>query len=190
MTADSIRDILQSADERGVIEWRETLGSFPTWKAGMEYLTHAGYVTERAGGGYNLTPLGLRTKALPPPEPASSEPESIPKPPAPPKPRKARGTKRSRSPRLTPAIINQIVADLPVRAKERKDDAEDRRCLRGKYAPPKGVCRVCAGEVIAEIEFMPSRMIGGPLPQAYIVRYYCTVCQLLYRDLPPSPKPL
>lgn len=176
---------LRSADARGIIEWQENSPvPYPTWKEAMERLSHGGYATERAGGGYNLTPLGLSAQAAPP-EPVAA-PTADP-PTQPPKSRRKRGAK---VPQLTATTINKLVADLPKRMKALEDEKEDRRCLRGKHAPPTAVCRVCGGEVVANIRYPQSHMIGGPRPQGYVAGYYCTGCRLVYRDLPPPLPPL
>jgi rubredoxin len=63
-------------------------------------------------------------------------------------------------------------------------DAKDRRCLRGKYAPETGVCRVCGGVVTAEIKFPYTGLLGGPPRQAYIARWACDGCGLVYARRP------
>lgn len=66
-----------------------------------------------------------------------------------------------------------------------KQDAEDRRCLRGKYAPPAGVCRVCSGKVVAEISFPDSERLGGPPRHGYISGWHCEGCFIVYWRCPP-----
>lgn len=67
-----------------------------------------------------------------------------------------------------------------------RDDRDDRRCLRGRHAPPTGVCRVCSGVVKADIWFHDTGLIGGPPPPGYIGRWVCQNCKLLYAECPPS----
>ena len=69
-----------------------------------------------------------------------------------------------------------------------KEDREDKRCLRGEYAPQTGVCRVCSGKVIAEISFRRDGRRGGPPQPAYVAGWHCEDCRLVYRGCPP-PKP-
>ena len=176
--------LLRTADDRGVIEWRDTGSMTHThWKRRMRRLHKAGLVTERAGGGYNLTPAGLTAS-----KPAADWPD-LPKPPAaapPPTPKKPRAP---RIPKLTPASINKLVADLPRRIAEQEADEKDRRALRGKYAPATGTCRVCGGIVRAEIRFPHTDLIGGPPLQGYVSRFYCEGCQIVYRDRPTTLEP-
>jgi hypothetical protein len=47
-------------------------------------------------------------------------------------------------------------------AESRREDEQDRRHRRGKYALPIGTCRVCAGAVTGKIEFQNDGRIGGP----------------------------
>lgn len=78
------------------------------------------------------------------------------------------------------------IRDLLDRQLDRhQQDAEDRRCLRGKYAPPKGVCRVCGDVVGAMVDFPHTDMIGGSPMNAYIERWECLGCGLVYGKCPP-----
>ena len=178
---------LRTADECGVIDWSHPkFVTYPAWKALMERLEKRGYVTERAGGGYNLTPLGVRATAPTPPPPPPTPLDNTPREPA--AQRRAPSPKRRRPPRvpkLTPAAMNKLVADLPKRIAAMETDAEDRRCLRGKYTPATGICRVCTRKVIAEIAFPDTGRFGGPLPAAYVIGYHCEGCNLCYHALPP-----
>jgi hypothetical protein len=65
-------------------------------------------------------------------------------------------------------------------------DQEDRRCKRGKYAPPIGVCVVCSSPVVARVAFQHNGMVGGPPPPGYIAGYHCERCGIEYHHLPPK----
>jgi hypothetical protein len=79
-----------------------------------------------------------------------------------------------------------------------EQNAEDRRTLRGKYAPPTGVCQAaiyktfmfakateaCGGRIIADVEARHSDKIGGPLPNHYIAGWHCEKCGVVYKFLP------
>jgi len=69
--------------------------------------------------------------------------------------------------------------------RQQQDDAKDRRCLRGKHAPATGVCRVCKGNVVAEIDYPDDGLIGGPPRQGYVSGWHCESCQMVYRACPP-----
>jgi len=88
-------------------------------------------------------------------------------------------------PRLTVKRIRDAVVDLPARMRALEADAEDRRRLRGKYAPTPGRCRVCSGEVVADIAFPRTGVLGGPPTQAYVSGWHCEDCKLVYWSVPP-----
>jgi len=89
---------------------------------------------------------------------------------------------------LTPEVIERVMGEVRAQNEIRRKEAEDRRCLRGAFAPPKGVCRVCGGDVVAEITFPWTGRLGGPPPQARIRNWACEECGLLYRKPPPPKK--
>lgn len=181
---------LRTADESGVVDWnRPKFFTYPAWKAMMERLERRGFVTERAGGGYNLTPLGIRSIAPKPPPPPPAPAPTVEPTPEPKPVTDEQLTKMLKPRKLTPGRINKLVADLPKRMAAMEADDEDRRCLRGKHAPPTGTCWVCGGTVVAEIRFPNSGVMGGPAPRGYIHRYYCQICSIVYRDLPKEPSP-
>ncbi len=66
----------------------------------------------------------------------------------------------------------------------RRQDADDRRTLRGKYTPPTGKCRVCGGRVAAEIAFPHNGRIGGPPVQGRVGRWSCEECSVVYAKCP------
>lgn len=66
-----------------------------------------------------------------------------------------------------------------------KKDAEDRRTKSGKYAPPMGVCRVCGGNVVADVSFRQDGRIGGPLPYGHVSGWHCADCKVMYHTCPP-----
>jgi hypothetical protein len=68
-------------------------------------------------------------------------------------------------------------------ARHRQED-EDRRQLRGKFAPSVGVCRVCSGRVVADIEFPWDGRIGGPPSAGHVAGWHCEGCFLVYRQCP------
>lgn len=72
-------------------------------------------------------------------------------------------------------------------AKEIRKREEDRRCLRGEFAPEKGVCAVCGGQVLPKIVFPWDGRMGGPPSQAHVERWHCEACGLMYAK-PPKPK--
>lgn len=69
--------------------------------------------------------------------------------------------------------------------KQSRQDEQDRRTLRGKYAPPSGACRVCGGRVTAEISFDYGDRIGGPPVPGHVSGWSCDDCKLVYRACPP-----
>lgn len=73
-------------------------------------------------------------------------------------------------------------------AAERRADAADRRCKRGKYAPPVGVCRVCGGAVTGKVMFPSDGRIGGPPRNGYVGSWSCDTCFVVYSQCP-VPKP-
>lgn len=91
-------------------------------------------------------------------------------------------------PKLDKETIAKILADAAVRRKELDRDLDDRRCMRGKYAPPAGRCLVCGGPVEAKIAFPNDGRIGGPPQQGYVKRWDCAGCGLMYGKCPPGPK--
>jgi hypothetical protein len=70
-----------------------------------------------------------------------------------------------------------------------KQDREDYRCLKGKYTPEPGVCRVCSGKVVAEISFDHGHFgqrLGGPPQQGYVSGWHCEGCMIMYHARPGS----
>lgn len=84
----------------------------------------------------------------------------------------------------------QIMALMRDGAARRKNDADDRRRMRGKYAPPTGVCRACGGTVRAEIYFDHRGVIGGPPVAGHIARWSCESCFIVYAQCPNKPPPV
>lgn len=87
-------------------------------------------------------------------------------------------------PRLDPDALKRACAELPARLEQMRKDAEDERCLTGKFAPKSGVCVVCKGPVVGRISYPHSDMIGGPPMQAYVSGWDCENCGLMYRRCP------
>jgi hypothetical protein len=85
--------------------------------------------------------------------------------------------------------LAKIALDLPRLMAEQEKDEEDKRCQRGKYAPPIGKCRACGGPVVAEVCFAHSGRLGGPPPHSYIPHWACQDCGLMYRKCPPPETP-
>jgi hypothetical protein len=74
--------------------------------------------------------------------------------------------------------IGRALADSLARSRA---DEEDKRCLRGRYAPEHGWCRVCETmTVVANIAFTSTGRIGGPPGSAYVAGYYCERCGIRY----------
>jgi len=71
--------------------------------------------------------------------------------------------------------------------KRMRQDQEDKRRLRGAYAPKPGICRVCGGSVVATISFQDDGRIGGPPIPAYISSWHCESCMITYHKCPPAP---
>jgi uncharacterized protein with PIN domain len=95
-------------------------------------------------------------------------------------------TKTPRIPRLSKAAIKKAVADLPARMAEIERREEDRRCLRGEYAPETGRCVACGGVVEGVVRFHYSDRIGGPPGNAYVPHWACQDCGLMYCKPPPA----
>lgn len=84
----------------------------------------------------------------------------------------------------------ELSEELAASIKSQNTDAEDRRCLKGKYAPPTGLCRVCSGKVVAQIEYGNNDgRIGGPPPRGYIAGWHCEDCGVSYHKLPEGVPP-
>lgn len=74
-------------------------------------------------------------------------------------------------------------------------DEEDKRLMRGKYAPRPGVCRVCDGKVVAKVTTKylgdPMHMIIGPGSRNQMVTrnegWHCSSCGIRY-EFCPKPK--
>lgn len=69
-------------------------------------------------------------------------------------------------------------------AARHKQEREDRRLLRGKFAPPVGTCRVCSGRVLADIAFPSDGIIGGPPHSGYVAGWHCEACFIVYCRCP------
>lgn len=82
------------------------------------------------------------------------------------------------------AAFGEEDPDFEAIFKSQKQDAEDRRRLRGKYTPTPGVCRVCGGKVIAEIAFDHGGRIGGPPVRGHISGWHCEGCFIVYWRCP------
>lgn len=108
---------------------------------------------------------------------------------------------RGRIPTSKLAALSAIDLDaagkeLSVRLQEQRKDDADSRALRGKYAPPEGVCRAmysrmvvsgvptppeaCGGRVVPVIESPVTNIIGGGVRQSYVKHWYCEDCGLMY----------
>jgi hypothetical protein len=85
-----------------------------------------------------------------------------------------------------PPGVEPNMTDAHTAAAQMLQDIADKRCLRGKFAPRPGVCRVCGGKVIADISFQHDGRIGGPPPPAHVSGWHCDECQIVYRVCPPS----
>ena len=83
------------------------------------------------------------------------------------------------------ADIGAILTDS---LKRHEAEDRDKRMLRGKHAPPTGVCRVCKGNVVGQINFPTDGRIGGPAPQGVVAYWYCEGCGLMYRTPPKGAK--
>ena len=81
-----------------------------------------------------------------------------------------------------------VMSDVDVEKimEDQKQDAHDRRCKTGKYAPKTGVCRVCGSHVVADISFDYDGRIGGPPVQGHVSGWHCEGCELVYRVCPPA----
>ncbi len=89
-------------------------------------------------------------------------------------------------PRITAAQIKKSMADFPSRFKEMEQREEDRRCLRGEFAPKVGVCHVCNGRVEAQIRFPHTDVLGGPPMSGYVHHWSCQNCGIMYEICPPK----
>jgi hypothetical protein len=78
--------------------------------------------------------------------------------------------------------------DIRARMAKLEKEREDKRTLRGQYAPKSGTCRVCSGNVAPNITYPYSRMIGGPPLQAYVKDWSCEGCGIVYK-FPPKDVP-
>ena len=87
-------------------------------------------------------------------------------------------------PKLTKKQLAKILSDMPDKLKAMNVDDENRRCMRGDYAPEPGICRYCDGLVIADIEFGDTGRIGGPRPLGLIAGWHCDDCGLMYKWAP------
>lgn len=86
--------------------------------------------------------------------------------------------------KLSKTETKTLVEAMRRGAEERKQDEKDRRCLRGKYAPPTGKCRVCGGRVVGEVTFDYDGRVGGPPRQGYVGRWSCEGCSIVYAKCP------
>jgi hypothetical protein len=91
---------------------------------------------------------------------------------------------KPRIPKLTKAMIRESIAAMPARMAEMERREEARRCLTGEYAPPTGTCRVCNCIVQAEIKFPYTGVLGGPPTSAFVSRWVCDGCGLVYARNP------
>lgn len=95
---------------------------------------------------------------------------------------------------LLPPTID--ASDLSRQLDERRRDEADRRQLRGKHAPPEGLCRSasvvmegqlvkpCGGRVAPLIRFPVSNLIGGSPSNAYVAYWHCEECGVMYHAPP------
>jgi hypothetical protein len=74
--------------------------------------------------------------------------------------------------------------EMRKRVAKLEKDREDKRTLRGEHAPKSGTCRVCGGEVFANIAYPQSKTIGGPSLQAYVKDWNCENCGIVYKFPP------
>jgi hypothetical protein len=93
-------------------------------------------------------------------------------------------------PKISKKAIKDILDRMPEEMERRRQDEEDRRCFRGKHAPPIGKCMVCGGTVVAEIRFAHSDLIGGPPGHAHIPYWACQDCGLMYQKAPNGERPV
>lgn len=89
----------------------------------------------------------------------------------------------------------EVVIDreaIKKRMEEMRQDEEDKKHRRGKYAPPTGICAVCGGKVVDKVtrEYRgdPMRMIIGPGSRNQMSTvhhgWYCIACGIRYEFLP------
>ncbi len=88
------------------------------------------------------------------------------------------------APKLTRKDIIKIHKEAEESFKKWRQEEEDKRCKRGKFAPERGICRVCEGVVEGKVEFHHSNLIGGPPPSSYISHWECKDCGLMYGKAP------
>lgn len=74
--------------------------------------------------------------------------------------------------------------DIKEILRQQRQDADDKRCMRGKHAPRPGICRVCSGKVVATIDFDHGDRIGGPPVQGHVSGWHCESCEIVYRVCP------
>lgn len=97
---------------------------------------------------------------------------------------------------MTPEEHEEMRARVKKAMEERDQDEEDRQNQTGKYAPPKGVCVVCSGEVVAKVtrEYRgdPMHQIIGPGGRNQMSSvhhgWHCVSCGLRYEFIPTGPK--
>ena len=87
-------------------------------------------------------------------------------------------------PKLTSEDVKRLLDEGADNVKRLREDIEDRRCRRGKYAPPSGTCKVCGGDVVGKVRFRHSDLIGGPPPPSYVAHWACEKCGLMYERCP------
>jgi ribosomal protein L37E len=93
---------------------------------------------------------------------------------------------KPRLPKISRKMIEQVRRDLPAHMEAQRQDEQDRRCLRGKYAPTRGVCAACGGPVVGKVRFRDTGRIGGPPATAYVSHWECEDCGLMYGKVPPD----
>lgn len=108
------------------------------------------------------------------------------------------------SPRKSGPPKTDAVAKIRESLDEQRKDEADQRQLRGKHAPPEGVCRSavaipsldgepagytaqpCGGRVVPLVRFPVQNLIGGTPPNAYVAYWHCEECGLMYHAPPKS----
>lgn len=89
-------------------------------------------------------------------------------------------------PVLTTEQIKEASARGNERARAARDDADDRRLHRGKYAPEKGMCSACHGVVSGKIHVHHPGMLGDPPQPSSVSHWECEGCGLMYGRCPKS----
>lgn len=90
-------------------------------------------------------------------------------------------------PKLTAEQVRNVMDDVREAHKQQEQDAEDRRHLTGKYAPPVGRCLVCGDEARALLAYPPwDGYLGGLGQNAHITHWQCEGCGLMYGKCPPA----